>query len=80
MKGYLQSTTIWGLAILAGTWLATRLGFQLGPAEIEQLLTALLEVCGWTLALYGRSTASAQLAGLWRARSAADQGDATKAG
>jgi hypothetical protein len=65
MKGYLQSTTIWGLLILALGWAAPRVGIDLAPGDAEQIVSTLIGVLGWSLALYGRSTASTTLSGLW---------------
>ena len=66
MKGYLQSTTVWGLLVLALNWLLGLTGIDLGPAGTEQLVSHLVDIFGWALALYGRTAATTMLSGLWQ--------------
>jgi hypothetical protein len=69
-KAYLQSLTVWGVAVYVLAWALSHLGWDIGPAGVDHLLTLTLELAqaaGLGTAIVGLRRASRPLAGLLRA-------------
>jgi hypothetical protein len=76
-KPYLQSLTVWGVLVYLVAWGLEALGWDLGPAGVDHILTLILELAqaaGLGGAIVGLRRASRPLAGIVRAPREASDG------
>ncbi|WP_295586056.1 hypothetical protein [uncultured Lamprocystis sp.] len=72
MRGYLQSTTVWGLLILllGNLWSLLWPDQPLDPARVEAVLSGCVDLLGFAVAAYG-TWRRPELNGLWQPRGGA---------